>query len=88
MNNQYTGGFATQQPGLQSQAAQMAPQNSSYGQQLGAALARPAQQTSSIPDLSSFMQMMERLKGLQKSAIPGAQQPPAPVFDHSFPPAG
>jgi hypothetical protein len=85
MNNQYTGAFAPQQNGLQQQAPQMAPQNPNYGQQLGAMLARPAPSATSMPDMASLMQMMGQIKGMQQ---PVAQQPLAPVYDHSFPSAG
>lgn len=83
MNN-YTGNYAPQQ-NMRDQAPVMAPQSSSYGQQLGAALANPRPASSSAPDLSSLMQMMQQFKMAQAAQ---GQQPPAPVYDHSFPIAG
>lgn len=81
--NTYTANYAPQQPALRDEAAQMAPQ-SSYGQQLGAALGRqqPAGPTG-MQNLASLMAMMQQFKGMQ--GAPGAQQTLAPVYDHSFP---
>lgn len=78
--NTYTGNYAPQQ-NMRDEAAQMAPQTPSYGQQLGAALANPRPTTSGAPDLSSLMQMMQQFKMMQG---PAGKQPLAPVYDHSF----
>lgn len=81
--NAYTQNYAPQQTGMNNEAAQMAPQQSNYAQQLGAALSRPpAASQSGMPDMQSLMAMMQQFQNMR-----GAQQPPtlAPVYDHSFP---
>lgn len=81
--NAYTQNYAPQQNGMNNEAAQMAPQQSSYAQQLGAALGRqPTPGQSGMPNMQSLMEMMQQFQKMRDMQQP---QTMAPVYDHSFP---